>query len=101
MSHEFDELPPRATQEREMREIFIQLTRINGKLDTAYRDRLDQSKAISDLNQRIDAMEEEAMEEKIRNAAEDERKRIIRYVVDAILLLVSAAVGAGYFFGGK
>jgi hypothetical protein len=79
---------------REVREIFVQLARLNGKFDTVKQDFAVQRVDIEKLTLRLDTLEGKLAEDAIRNAVEDERRRITRFFIDAFLMLLAAAVGA-------
>jgi hypothetical protein len=90
--------PPGASRELELREIFVQLTRLNGKYDAASLARSDQSVDIEKLTKRVDDMEAARISEMLRNAGDDVRAQIIRWALDGAIVIVAAVVGAGYFF---
>lgn len=95
---DYETLPPPASRELELREIFVQLSKLNGKYDAAARERSDQRLDIEKLDVRISEVEKARNEELIRNAGDDERKRLVRWVLDAGIVILAALVGAGYFF---
>lgn len=84
--------------EREMREIFVRLTRIDGKLDARNSADGAMRKELSDLRKRVDELEAFDVQARIDAAKAIGRSGVIRYIFDTIIALLIAAVGAGVWF---
>lgn len=83
-----------------MREIFIRLTRIDGKLD---RNRAENSGTLHTQQQqelRLKGLEDREHAREVADAETRGRKLTIRWIIDAVLALGLALVGAGTYFGG-
>lgn len=90
--------PLPAASERELREIFIKLTRIDGKMDARNAEVSDMRLAVQRLTKRVEELEAFDTEARIEAARASGRSGVIRYIIDGGMAILVALVGAGVWF---